>query len=68
MAKESDEMLGELRAIKLLMILQLVRQGAKQSQIAAILGVSERTLGRMLPKGAIKGAKGGVALISDEAE
>ena len=56
MAKQDGEVVSELRALKQLMILQLIRDGAKQSQIAAVLGVSERTLGRMLPKGASKGS------------
>jgi DNA-binding transcriptional regulator LsrR (DeoR family) len=60
MAKETDDLLSEMRALKMLMILQLLRQGVKQSQIAATLGVSESTMSRMLPKGtavAIKGAE-----------
>ena len=50
MAKEADDLLGELRALKMLMILQLLRQGLKQNQIAAMLGVSEATMSRMLPR------------------
>lgn len=56
MAKETDDVLGELRALKMLMILQLLRQGVKQSQIAAMLGVSEATMSRMLPKGTARNA------------
>ena len=51
MAKESDDLVSEIRALKMLMILQLLRQGVKQGQIAATLGISEPTMSRMLPKG-----------------
>lgn len=63
MAKDDEALLKEMRAIKLLMILQLQRDGLRQGQIAAALGVSERTLGRMLPAGGKRAA--GVA---EEAE
>lgn len=59
MAKETDDLLSELRALKMLLILQLLRQGIKQSQIAAVLGISDATMSRMLPKG-IKKAVGRV--------
>jgi hypothetical protein len=39
------------------MILQLLRQGVKQSQITAMLGVSEATMSRMRPKGTAFAAK-----------
>lgn len=61
MAQDSDALLGELRAIKLLMMLQLLRQGAKRSEIAGMLGVSERTLGRMLAKSTGKASAAGAA-------
>ena len=54
MASETNDVLNELRALKMLMILQLLRQGVKQSQIAAMLSVSEPTMSRMLPKGIAK--------------
>lgn len=38
-------------AIKRLLILQLLHQGVRQSHIAAMLGVSEPTMSRMIPKG-----------------
>lgn len=59
MAKETDDHLGELRALKMLMILQLLRQGVKQGHVAAMLGVSEATMSRMLPKGIGKGVSKG---------
>ena len=54
MAKDNDDLSGELHAIKMLLILQLLRQGVKQNQIAAILGISDATMSRMLPKGISK--------------
>ena len=69
MPKESDELLSEVRAVKMLLILQLLRAGAKQSQIATMLGVSEATMSRMLPKGAAKAPKlaAGAAVSNGEA-
>lgn len=60
MAKETDSVLEELRALKMLMILQLLRQGVRQGQIATILGVSEPTMSRMLPKGIANSVSKGV--------
>jgi len=40
-----------MKSVKMLLILQLLRSGVKQSHIAAVLGVSEATMSRMLPKG-----------------
>jgi DNA-binding transcriptional regulator LsrR (DeoR family) len=65
MTQESDALLGEMRAVKLLMMLQLLRQGTTRAQIATILGISERTLGRMLPRGT---GKPGSAAAVDEPE
>jgi predicted transcriptional regulator len=56
-SKETEELTAEVRAVKKLLILQLLRSGATQSQIASMLGVSEATMSRMLPKGAGKTAK-----------
>ncbi len=68
MAKEKDDHLEELRAVKMLLILQLLRQGVKQGQIAAMLGISEATMSRMLPKGITKAVSKGGASIPAEAE
>lgn len=57
MSKETEELTAEVKAVKKLLILQLLRSGATQSQIAATLGVSDATMSRMLPKGAAKVAK-----------
>jgi len=46
----NSEMLSELRSIKMLMVLQLVESGIKQSVIADYLGVSNATVSRMMPK------------------
>ena len=61
MPQEGDALLGELRAIKLLMMLQLLRQGVKRSEIAGMLGISERTLGRMLAKSTVRPSAGAQA-------
>jgi predicted transcriptional regulator len=49
-----DELATEMKSVKMLLILQLLRSGVKQSQIAAVLGVSDATMSRMLPKGTAK--------------
>lgn len=66
MAAEKDDLASELRAIKLLLVLQLLRQGVKQGQIAATLGVSEATMSRMLPKGTAKSVGKGVVAAATE--
>jgi predicted transcriptional regulator len=43
-------MLSELKSIKMLMVLQLVEAGVKQSTIAQYLGVSDATISRMMPR------------------
>jgi DNA-binding transcriptional regulator LsrR (DeoR family) len=65
-AKEGDELLAEIKAVKMLLILQLLRSGAKQSQLASMLGISEATMSRMLPKGLTKGvSKNGTANLGE---
>lgn len=54
MADPSSEIATELRSVKMLLILQLLRSGVRQSQIAAMLGISDATMSRMLPKGISK--------------
>lgn len=68
MAKETDDLLNEMRALKMLIILQLLRQGVKQGQIAAMLGVSEPTMSRMLPKGIARSVSKGGAAVAEGAE
>ena len=61
-AKEEDNLLAEMKALKMLMILQLLRSGVRQGQIAAMLGISDATMSRMLPRGIAKSvSKGGYA-------
>lgn len=61
MADNSADLIAEIKSVKMLLILQLLRSGVKQSQIAAMLGISEATMSRMLPKGIAKNVakKGG---------
>lgn len=54
MADQNFDIATELRSVKMMLILQLLRSGVKQSQIAAMLGISEATMSRMLPKGIAK--------------
>lgn len=54
MASGLDELSSEMKAVKLLLILHLLKSGVKQSQIAAMLGISEATMSRMLPTGLSK--------------
>ena len=51
MVEESSELLKEIKAVKMLLILQAMALGCQQKHAAAVLGVSEATLSRMLPKG-----------------
>ncbi len=44
-------LLGEMKAVKMLLMLQLLTSGASQKQIALMIGVSEATVSRMIPKG-----------------
>jgi DNA-binding transcriptional regulator LsrR (DeoR family) len=49
-----NEVLDELRSVKMLLILQALATGCQQKHIAAALSVSDATLSRMLPKGFAK--------------
>ena len=67
--EDIEKLVGEIRALKMLAILQLLRQGVKQGQIAATLGISEAKMSRMLPTGISKSLlKGGSATISESVE
>jgi DNA-binding Xre family transcriptional regulator len=55
---ELKKIAADLEAVKKLMILSLVQRGIKQTQLAAVLGVSDATLSLMFPKGLLKEAKG----------
>ncbi|ACI92631.1 putative lipoprotein [Afipia carboxidovorans OM5] len=49
-----NEVVEELRSVKMLLILQALAIGCQQKHIAAALCVSEATLSRMFPKGFAK--------------
>jgi len=55
--KDSKLLLEEMQAIKKLLILQLLGIGFKQKQIAAMLGISEATMSRLIPFSASTSAK-----------
>lgn len=44
-------LIAELQSVKLLLMLQALAMGYKQKHLASVLGVSEATLSRMMPKG-----------------
>ena len=56
--QDAKALVKEVRDVKMLLILQILSGGARQSQrqIATALGVSEATMSRMLPKGLARGA------------
>ncbi len=54
MEPQTNEVLEELRAVKMLLILNALAQGCQQKHVAAALGVSDATLSRMFPKGFAK--------------
>lgn len=49
-----DPLLEEMRAVKMMLILNALAQGCQQKHVAAALGVSDATLSRMFPKGFAK--------------
>jgi DNA-binding NarL/FixJ family response regulator len=53
-SKSGNEVVDELRSVKMLLILQAPATGCQQKHIAAALSVSEGTLSRMSPKGFAK--------------
>ena len=52
--KDAKAIIGEMEAIKKLLVLQLLGSGTKQKEIAQMLDVSEATMSRMVPKGITK--------------
>jgi DNA-binding transcriptional regulator LsrR (DeoR family) len=55
MAKiQENELVQEMKAVKMLLILQALATGCQQKHIAAALGVSEATVSGLLPKGFAK--------------
>jgi hypothetical protein len=54
MEPQTNEVLEELRAVKMMLILNALAQGCQQKHVAVTLGVSYATLSRMFPKGFAK--------------
>lgn len=68
--KDAKQLVEEIHDVKMLLILQLIGQGFKQGQIATMLGVSEATMSRMMPKGlskALSKRKGAAAQLAVDA-
>lgn len=55
---QADKILKELEALKKLRILELIDKGYSQAHLAQVLGVSQPTISRMLPKGIEKKKSG----------
>lgn len=66
MAANEDRLLGEVEALKKLMVLNLLGKGYSQTQIAFTLGVGQATISRMFPKGALIKSKLGKGSIASE--
>jgi DNA-binding transcriptional regulator LsrR (DeoR family) len=49
-----QSLLDEMREMKMLLILRLLKAGVKQGQIARVLKISDATMSRMLPTGLAK--------------
>ncbi|MGI9377907.1 MAG: hypothetical protein ACR2PC_17735 [Tsuneonella suprasediminis] len=54
MKEKEDELVGLMRDLKRLLILQLLQNGTPQARIAAMLEISPATMSRMMPKGLSK--------------
>jgi predicted transcriptional regulator len=48
-AKEDDSIASELKDVKRLLVLLLLKLGASQGEIAKALGVSQPSVSRMIP-------------------
>lgn len=58
--KQTKALIDEIGEIKKLLILQLLNNGTRQKDIALMLGTSDATVSRMIPKGITKkGSKSG---------
>jgi predicted transcriptional regulator len=51
---DTAAILGELSAIKRLLILILLREGLTQAEVGGAIGVSQSTISKMFPKGISK--------------
>ena len=49
--EQAQQILKELEMLRKLRILELLEQGWSQSDLAQVLGVSQPTISRMVPKG-----------------
>ena len=58
--EDAKTLVQEVQWMRKLLMLQALAAGYKQNQLAAVLGVSNATLSRMLPKGAAKQIAGAV--------
>lgn len=52
--KQAKALIDEIGEIKRLLILQLLNNGTQQKDIALMLGTSDATVSRMIPKGITK--------------
>ena len=52
--EQAEQILKELEMLRKLKILELFDKGYSQGQLAKVLGVSQSTISRMLPKAAMK--------------
>lgn len=58
MSEANDgNLLQEMQWVRKLLMLQVLASGYQQKDIASLLGVSDATLSRMLPKGISKKSK-----------
>lgn len=55
--KENDAIIGELIAIKKLLLLALLKEGLTQSQIGTALGIDQSQISRLIPAALIKPKK-----------
>jgi predicted transcriptional regulator len=53
----NGDLLQEMQWVRKLLMLQVLASGYQQKDIALLLGVSDATLSRMLPKGISKKSK-----------
>ena len=63
--KSEGRPIGEMEALKRLMIVDLTAKGVRQKHIAIALGVSEATLSTMFPKGMLREVRGAKGSLDD---
>ncbi|WP_407176727.1 helix-turn-helix domain-containing protein [Bradyrhizobium sp. STM 3562] len=52
--EQADQILNELEMLRKLKMLEMFEKGYSQGQLAQVLGVSQPTVSRMMPKIALK--------------